>query len=66
MYQNLSTNLPKEVMAFPDFPFASQEKSFLHHTEVQQPGARNYEYSVVLFSHIVGGAAVPGAVCRGT
>jgi len=34
MYQNLTTNLPKEVMAFPDFPFPRQEKSFLHHTEV--------------------------------
>jgi len=34
MYQNLTTNLPKEVMAFPDFPFANQQKSFLHHSEV--------------------------------
>jgi len=34
MYQNLTTNLPKEVMAFPDFPFANQPKSFLHHSEV--------------------------------
>ena len=28
------TNLPKEVMAFPDYPFPNQEESFLHHTEV--------------------------------
>jgi len=34
MYENLKTNLPKEVMAFPDFPFANQQKSFLHHSEV--------------------------------
>jgi len=34
MYHNLTTNLPKEVMAFPDFPFANQQKSFLHHSEV--------------------------------
>jgi len=34
MYKNLTTNLAKEVMAFPGFPFASQEKSFVHHTEV--------------------------------
>ena len=36
MYKNLKTNLPKEVMAFPDFPFSKQEKSFLHHSEVQE------------------------------
>jgi cation diffusion facilitator CzcD-associated flavoprotein CzcO len=35
MYQNLRTNLPKEVMAFLDFPFHSQPESFLHHTEVK-------------------------------
>ena len=35
MYQSLKTNLPKEVMAFPDFPFpAETSHSFLHHTEV--------------------------------
>jgi len=35
MYKNLRTNLPKEVMAFPDFPFPeNKETSFLHHTEV--------------------------------
>ncbi|KAB7507516.1 Flavin-containing monooxygenase FMO GS-OX-like 1 [Armadillidium nasatum] len=36
MYKNLLTNLPKEVMAFPDFPFKEGEKSFIHHTEVLQ------------------------------
>lgn len=35
MYKSLKTNLPKEVMAFPDFPFGpSHPNSFLHHTEV--------------------------------
>ena len=39
MYQNLRTNLPKEVMAFPDFPFEENDQatsSFLHHSEVRQ------------------------------
>ena len=34
MYKNLKTNLPKEVMAFPDFPFQHKEKSFIEHREV--------------------------------
>lgn len=34
MYKSLKTNLPKEVMAFPDFPFPASKESFLHHTEV--------------------------------
>ena len=34
MYKSLKTNLPKEVMAFPDYPFPSNKGSFLHHTEV--------------------------------
>jgi len=35
MYKNLRTNLPKEVMAFPDFPFPeSNQTSFVHHSEV--------------------------------
>uniref|UniRef100_A0A6Q2X033 Flavin-containing monooxygenase n=2 Tax=Esox lucius TaxID=8010 RepID=A0A6Q2X033_ESOLU len=36
MYRNLRTNLPKEVMMFPDFPFDSQLPSFLPHEEVQR------------------------------
>jgi cation diffusion facilitator CzcD-associated flavoprotein CzcO len=35
MYKSMRTNLPKEVMAFPDFPFPSTNHSFLHHTEVR-------------------------------
>ncbi|XP_040906239.1 flavin-containing monooxygenase FMO GS-OX4-like [Toxotes jaculatrix] len=34
MYRDLRTNVPKEVMKFPDFPFEPQEKSFLSHQEV--------------------------------
>ncbi len=37
MYRQLRTNLPKEIMAYPDFPFKETGKSYLHHTEV-----RNY------------------------
>ena len=38
MYKNLKTNLPKEVMAFPDYPFPESEpRSFLPHEDV-----RNY------------------------
>jgi len=36
MYKNLKTNLPKEVMAFPDFPFEEGSESFLHHTDVRK------------------------------
>lgn len=35
MYKNLKTNLPKEVMAFPDFPFKASIQSFLPHNEVR-------------------------------
>ncbi|KAL3043147.1 hypothetical protein OYC64_020961 [Pagothenia borchgrevinki] len=36
MYRDLRTNLPKEVMMFPDFPFDSELSSFLPHHEVQK------------------------------
>jgi len=36
MYKNLKTNLPKEVMAFPDFPFNSNQESFIHHSKVRE------------------------------
>lgn len=35
MYRDLRTNLPKEVMMFPDFPFDPRLDSFLPHQEVQ-------------------------------
>ncbi|XP_074835120.1 uncharacterized protein LOC142002704 [Carettochelys insculpta] len=34
MYRDLRTNLPKEVMAFPDFPFDPSLPSFLPHGDV--------------------------------
>lgn len=34
MYRDLRTNLPKEVMMFPDFPFDPELDSFLPHQEV--------------------------------
>ncbi len=36
MYECMKTNLPKEVMAFPDFPFRPELESFLHHTRVKE------------------------------
>ncbi|KAF5904830.1 flavin-containing monooxygenase FMO GS-OX-like 4 [Clarias magur] len=36
MYRDLRTNLPKEIMMFPDFPFDSHLPSFLTHWDVQQ------------------------------
>lgn len=35
MYRDLRTNLPKEVMMFPDFPFEAGLPSFLPHQDVQ-------------------------------
>ena len=34
MYKYLCTNLPKEVMAFPDFPFSQSLPSFMKHEDV--------------------------------
>lgn len=34
MYEGLRTNLPKELMAFPDFPFPPGERSFITASEV--------------------------------
>lgn len=34
IYRNLRTNLPKEVMAFPDFPFPQEWPSFMTHQQV--------------------------------
>lgn len=34
MYQGLRTNLPKEVMGFPDFPIPEQNKSYLTRAEI--------------------------------
>ncbi|KAM3924888.1 uncharacterized protein RB166_008259 [Leptodactylus fuscus] len=34
MYRDLKTNLPKEIMEFPDFPFDPSLPSFIHHSDV--------------------------------
>lgn len=34
IYKNLRTNLPKDVMCFPDFPYKPELPSFLHHSDV--------------------------------
>lgn len=34
MYRNLRTNLPKEIMSFPDFPFPPVWQSFMYHHQV--------------------------------
>ncbi|XP_078725005.1 uncharacterized protein LOC144942123 isoform X2 [Lampetra fluviatilis] len=35
LYRDLRTNLPKEVMAFPDFPFDKNLPSFIHHSDMR-------------------------------
>ena len=35
VYRDLHTNLPKELMAFPDFPFPDSEESFIHQRVVK-------------------------------
>ena len=35
MYKDMHTNLPKQIMAFPGFPFTQGKESFPHHTDVQ-------------------------------
>jgi hypothetical protein len=34
MYKHMRTNLPKEIMAYIDYPFHPNENSFVHHSEV--------------------------------
>jgi dimethylaniline monooxygenase (N-oxide forming) len=34
MYQNLLTNIPKEIMAYPDFPFPTHETSYVSSEKV--------------------------------
>ncbi|KAL3853381.1 hypothetical protein ACJMK2_016927 [Sinanodonta woodiana] len=51
MYKNLRTNLPKEVMAFPDFPFKTGAPSFISHEEVLQY-LENYATHYRLYKYI--------------
>ena len=36
VYPDVHTNLPKELMAFPDLDFEEESKSFVHHTSVSK------------------------------
>ncbi|XP_030648315.1 flavin-containing monooxygenase FMO GS-OX4 isoform X2 [Chanos chanos] len=51
MYRDLRTNLPKEVMMFPDFPFDPKLPSFLHHQDVLHY-LENYCNSHAITPHI--------------
>ena len=51
------TNLPKEVMAFPDFPFPSEWSSFLSHQQVlkylEDYASHFYLYKYIQFNSII-------------
>ncbi|KAK3086070.1 hypothetical protein FSP39_013045 [Pinctada imbricata] len=57
MYKNLRTNLPKEVMAFPQFPFKKSLPSFIRHEDVLaylESYAEHYDvYKHIKFNHMV-------------
>ena len=36
VYRDLHTNLPKELMAFPDLDFEEETRSFVHHSSVSK------------------------------
>ncbi|KAJ3588644.1 hypothetical protein NHX12_009498 [Muraenolepis orangiensis] len=61
MYKNLRTNLPKEVMMFPDFPFDEPLPSFLPHQEVQRYLER-YCQSYRVTPHIRFSTVVEGVI----
>ena len=42
MYRDMKTNLPKDVMMYPDVPYRESLKElFVHHTEVRLNGVSN-------------------------
>lgn len=51
MYRSLKTNIPKEIMPFPDFPFHETEASFVHHTDVLRY-LKEYAQHYGLYEHI--------------
>lgn len=51
MYKSLKTNIPKEIMPFPDFPFHETEASFVHHTDVLKY-LKKYAQCYDLYKHI--------------
>ena len=56
VYRDLHTNLPKELMAFPDFPFPESEDSFIHQSVVKnyiERYAKHFDLNKVVGKHIV-------------
>lgn len=51
MYKSLHTNLPKEVMGFPDFPFQEQNQSYIPADDVLQ-FVRDYAENFKVNEHI--------------
>ncbi|XP_034942590.1 flavin-containing monooxygenase FMO GS-OX-like 7 [Chelonus insularis] len=52
MYKNLRTNLPKEIMQIPDFPFKNNNgPSFVHHSVIRQY-LQDYAHYFNLYPHI--------------
>jgi hypothetical protein len=45
------TNIPKEIMPFPDYPFHETEASFVHHTDVLKY-LKEYAQHYGLYEHI--------------
>ncbi|XP_046405917.1 flavin-containing monooxygenase FMO GS-OX5-like [Ischnura elegans] len=57
MYRSLRTNLPKEVMGFPDYPIPEQEKSYLPAADILkflENYAKDFKiYERIKFYHVV-------------
>ncbi|XP_077301024.1 senecionine N-oxygenase-like isoform X2 [Arctopsyche grandis] len=57
MYKNLRTNLPKNVMEFPDFPIPSYYKTFMKHEEfltyLRSYGTHFELHKYIKFRHLV-------------
>ncbi|KAA0202625.1 hypothetical protein HAZT_HAZT009104 [Hyalella azteca] len=57
MYKSLRTNLPKEVMSFPDFPFPAEGDSFIPHAAMLrylQDYSQNFDLERhIKFEHVV-------------
>ncbi|XP_066995497.2 uncharacterized protein [Anabrus simplex] len=51
MYKNLRTNIPKEIMAYLDYPFPESNESYIHHSEVLKY-LENYAKDFDLYQYI--------------
>ena len=54
VYRDLHTNLPKELMAFPDLDFQEESKSYVHHSSVSdylQQYAEKFQLQKVCYHH---------------